>query len=198
MPDVGRVVTRLAEAMREPYVVSFVRPFEQGSFLGYVLDIGPKFFLIAVIDTDTIRFNGFSCLRWADVRRLETPHRYQEFVVKALRKRHEGIKKKPRVDLASTQSILRSADKIFPLITIHLEKLRPDVCYIGCIAGASDKSVSMLEIGPDAVWDQKPTERKLSEITRIDFGGQYEDALHLIGGNPRIKGSRNLSHRSKK
>jgi len=46
--------------------------------------------------------------------------------------------------------------------------------------------VSLLEIGPDAVWDDKPETYRLSEITRVDFGGDYEGALHLVGGSPRI------------
>ena len=39
-----------------------------------------------------------------------------------------------------------------------------------------------LEINPDATWDEKPNEYKLSEITRVDFGGDYEKALYLVGG----------------
>jgi len=32
------------------------------------------------------------------------------------------------------------------------------------------------------VWDKEPTKHLLSEITRVDFGGGYEEALHLVGG----------------
>jgi hypothetical protein len=42
--------------------------------------------------------------------------------------------------------------------------------------------VTLLEIGPDATWDGRLESYQLSEITRVDFGGDYEDALHLIGG----------------
>jgi hypothetical protein len=45
--------------------------------------------------------------------------------------------------------------------------------------------VSLLEIGPDAVWDKEPSEIRLGEITRIEFGGGYEEALHLVGGRPK-------------
>ena len=46
------------------------------------------------------------------------------------------------------------------------------------------KVLRFLEIDPDAVWEQKPTKINLSDITRVDFGGQYEEALHLVGGDP--------------
>jgi hypothetical protein len=42
--------------------------------------------------------------------------------------------------------------------------------------------VSLLEIDSDATWDSSPTEHRLSEITRVNFGGDYESALYLIGG----------------
>lgn len=42
----------------------------------------------------------------------------------------------------------------------------------------------MLEINPDASWDEAPTQYKLKEITEIEFGGGYEEALFLVGGNP--------------
>jgi hypothetical protein len=42
--------------------------------------------------------------------------------------------------------------------------------------------VTFLEIGSDASWDNELETYRLSEITRIDFGGDYENALQLIGG----------------
>ncbi|HEX7424334.1 MAG TPA: hypothetical protein VF311_10690 [Terriglobales bacterium] len=36
--------------------------------------------------------------------------------------------------------------------------------------------------GPDACWDDKPETYRLREITRVDFGGDYEEALRLVGG----------------
>jgi len=40
-------------------------------------------------------------------------------------------------------------------------------------------------IDPDAKWDPDEPDRFLIEdITRIDFGGQYEDALYRVGGEP--------------
>ena len=44
--------------------------------------------------------------------------------------------------------------------------------------------LSLLEINPDATWDTLPTTCRVSEITRVDFGGDYEGALDLVGGKP--------------
>jgi hypothetical protein len=76
---------------------------------------------------------------------------------------------------------------LFPLLTIHRERVDPDVCWIGKIEDIRQGQVSLLEINPDAKWDRKPTSYSLSEITTIEFGGEYERALHLVGGSPAAR-----------
>jgi hypothetical protein len=173
----------LTQAMHEKLLVKFWSPFEPRSTHGYVLDIGPRFFLLGFVD-DNIRFNGFQCMRLNDVRRLRVPDPYANFIVAALRKRGEIISKKPRVSVNGLPELLRSANRLFPLVTIHQQRLKPDTCEIGRVVGIAKNHVSLLEIGPDAIWEEKPTEIAFREITRVDFGGAYEDALHLVGGSP--------------
>ncbi|MCW5625804.1 MAG: hypothetical protein KIT73_13920 [Burkholderiales bacterium] len=44
--------------------------------------------------------------------------------------------------------------------------------------------VALLEIGPDAEWESDATAFFLKNITRVNFGGDYESALYLVGGDP--------------
>ena len=175
---------QLVRSIREKVLISFTRPFERGSFIGYVLEVGPNFFLLAVIDNDTLQFNGFSCIRLADVRNLEVPHKYAAFIGAVLRKVGERAPRKPSVTLTDIGELLRFAARKFPLVTIHRERIDPDVCQIGRVLDVNRRHVTMLEIGPGARWDAKTQSYRLSEITRVDFGGRYEHALHLIGGEP--------------
>ena len=163
--------------------VQFTSSFEQGSTIGYVMDIGPEFFLIALVD-ELVRFNGFQCLRLQDVRRLQVPAKYAAFLETALGKRNERIPKKPRVKLDSVQELLQTASDAFPVITIFREKIASDVCHIGRLVGVNRDHVSLLEIGPDACWEDEATHYRTREITRVDFGGAYEEALILVGGLP--------------
>ena len=177
-------LSRLALALRKRLLVRFTRPFEQGSVNGYVLDIGPRFFIVALVGEGGW-FNGFGCFRLSDVRELQAPAKYAEFTKAALKIRGERIPKKPRVTMGSLQELLRSSNRTFPLVTIHREKVDPGVCHIGRVMRLSTSRMSLLEIGPDARWDREPIEYRLSEVTEVDFGGDYEEALHLVGGAPR-------------
>ena len=180
----NRNLSQLKGAMRSGRLVRFSRRFEEGTVRGYVLDIGPRFFLLALM-SDRVWFDGFECFRIGDVKKL-TPDNYARFAETALKKRGERKPKKPRVSVKNVEELLRSAAKAFPLVTIHREKFNPDVCWIGRVVGVGAGRVSLLEIGPDAKWEDSPTEYRLSEITRVNFGGDYEAALYLVGGDPKV------------
>jgi hypothetical protein len=175
--------SQLMRARRNRLLVKFATRFDEGSVHGYVLDVGPRFFLLAQVN-DEMRFNGFQCFRLADVRELQIPARYASFAEAALKKRGERMPKNPPVRVASLPELLLTANESFPLVTIHREHADPDVCHIGRVVELAKGRVTLLEIGPDARWDSEPLQYALSEITRVDFGSGYEEALHLVGGDP--------------
>jgi hypothetical protein len=96
----------LTDALHSKTVVRFVSRYEEGRIEGYVLDVGPQFFLMAIVD-DRISFDGFQCMRFSDVTRLEVPASNSDFVVAALIKRGESIESKPQIDLTSAATIRR-------------------------------------------------------------------------------------------
>jgi len=157
------------------------RSFEASPIRGYVLDVGSWFFLLALV-SDRLWFDGFECLRIVDVKGLRRDP-YAAFAEAALRKRDARKPRKPRVSLESIEELLRSAGRAFPLVAIHREKVDPDVCHIGRVVNIKRGRVVLLEIRPDATWEDGPSEYRLNEITRVNFGGDYENALHIVGGD---------------
>jgi hypothetical protein len=174
-------LSQLKDALQTKQYIRFSHRFEESPIRGYVLDIGPKFFLMTLV-SDRIWFNGFECSRVRDVSKMKKDP-YTDFVESALRKRRERLPRKPRVSVASIAELLLTAGRAFPLVTIHREQVDPDVCWIGRILGVEGGRVSLLEINPDAKWEDKPTTYELSEITRVNFGCDYENALHLVAGD---------------
>jgi hypothetical protein len=173
--------SQLALARRNKLLVRFASALDRGTVNGYVLDIGPQFFLIALV-SDGLRPNGFQCYRLADIRKLQVPDKFARFHEAVLKKRGIRFPKKPRVDVSSLEKLLRTANRAFPLVTIHREKIDEGACWIGRVVDLGSGRVTLLEIGPDASWDNELETYRLSEITRVDFGGDYENALQLIGG----------------
>lgn len=179
----GTTRSQLAAALKSRQIVQFTRPCEPGSVECYVLKIGPRFFMVGVVSNEQ-RLAGYQCFRISDVRSLRVPAPNVAFTKQALKLRGERMPKTPRVTVATLAELLTTASRAFPLVTIHREQADPDVCHIGRVVHVSRSSVTLLEIGSDAKWDPEPEAYRLSEITRVDFGGGYEEALHLVGGKP--------------
>ncbi len=168
--------------MRRRRLVRFCRRFEEHTVRGYVLNVGPEFFVLALV-SDRIWFDGFECFRISDVSKLRLdPH--QRFVEQALKKRGEKRPRKPRISLKTIQDLVLTAGRAFPLVAIHREEIDPDVCWIGRVLEVTPELVRILEVDPDAVWETTPEEYLLKEMTRVNFGGDYEDALYLVAGEP--------------
>jgi hypothetical protein len=178
----AQISAQIEDALTNKQLVRLKRRFEDGWVSGYIVDIGPRFFLLSLV-SDRIWFDGFECFRKKDVLLCENDP-YASFAEAALRKRGQRKPKKPRINLDNLEELLLSANGAFPLVTIHHEEVDPDVCYIGRVLGVNRGRVSLLEIAPGAIWDKTPTEHRLNEITRVSFGGDYENALYLVGGEP--------------
>ena len=87
----------------------------------------------------------------------------------------------PDVDLDDTRSLLQTAQRAFPLLTIQTEQHHPGACYIGRIASLDDDAVLLHLVSPAGEWDEED-EYPYESITRIGFGGRYEAALALAAG----------------
>lgn len=165
-------------------MVRISRRFEDTPIRGYVLDVGPTFFLLALV-SDRLWFDGFECFRIADLKMVQSDP-YTRFAEDALKKRKERRPKNTGVSVRNIASLLASANRAFPLITIHREEVDSEVCYIGRVAKITRGELVLLEIRPDASWEDRPQTYRLSDITSVNFGGDYEDALAIVGGNPTV------------
>ena len=72
---------QLASAKRTRRFVRFERRFEDSPVRGYVLDVGPEFFLLALV-SDRLWFDGFECFRTIDARNAR-PDPYARFRVRS-------------------------------------------------------------------------------------------------------------------
>lgn len=172
----------LEEALRESLVVAIDREdFEEGGELGYVLAVGASLFVLLQI-SDAMRFNGFSILRIEDVSDVELPHAHAGFVESALRMREESVEGAPAIELDTMAAAIRSAGRLEELVTLHTEQTEPGVCKIGRVRSVDDASVKLIALDPDADWDDEATAVPLADVTRVDIGGAYEEALRLVGG----------------
>jgi hypothetical protein len=151
------------------------RPVDRHLLIGFVLTWNAKLTLIQPIETEQFLLKGYSIFSNADVKRWR-PVSKDDFVARAAVLHKLRPRKPAGVRIASTKEALASVGKAFPLVTIHTERVKRGVCYVGRVLQTSQRALTLLSISPQADWDEEET-YLLKDITLIDFGGTYEGLL---------------------
>ncbi|QUX91416.1 hypothetical protein CYL31_08285 [Marinomonas sp. A3A] len=144
---------------------------------GFVVDANEEMVLLQLVD-DSVRLNGYQILFLEDISDFAHPAPFNDFQKKVLALRGEEVVD-PEVELEDLAVLLIDISEEFGLVTLHREEIEPDSCEIGRVVRADAVTYELEEIGSDARWFDDTFEYDLYDITRIEFGGAYEDALLL-------------------
>jgi hypothetical protein len=157
--------------------------FDDGRVDGRVVGVSAKLVAVAVVG-EGIRPNGIQVFRLADIVSA-APAPYASFITRVFRMRGLHWPTLGRVKLTSWRALVESVRA--PVVTIHREAREPDVCFIGKFVKTIREGGALMKIEPGGRWDlDEPLAVRWRDVTRIDFGGDYEDALVLVGGKAPI------------
>ncbi|WP_068201991.1 hypothetical protein [Isoptericola dokdonensis] len=150
---------------------------------GFVVGIGARWVALAEVD-GSVRFDGWTLLRLEDIQAVTVDPDPDSFTVKALRARSEWPPPSTDVELDDFRSAVATSAAMAPMTSIFVELDRPDICYIGAVVSVDADTLRLLEVDQQAQWHRKVRPIDASDVTRIDFGGAYEEALALVAGPP--------------
>jgi hypothetical protein len=171
------------------------KPLDNQLLSGFVVQFSEVLTLISPLDDERFELNGYTVIRNRDVRRWR-PVYESSFYVRALRLKGVKPVRKRGLSLAGWSELLKSAGQRFPLITVSRERADNNACQIGRVVSHNRISFELEEVDTDASWCGRHRYR-FSDVTRVDFGGGYEDALARVAaakfGAPQMKGGRNAS-----
>jgi len=131
--------------------------------------------------TDYILLDGHSAFPAGDVFAVELVDDDRRITRRVLDLRGESPRSLPEIDLTSPRRILETASPLYPLVTVMAEREIPDAAWIGRISGYEDDYFVLQLLTPGAEWSDDKV-FAYDAVTRIDFGGRYEDALALAAG----------------
>ncbi|MEL0622336.1 hypothetical protein V6238_04430 [Marinomonas arenicola] len=144
---------------------------------GFVVDANEEMVLLQLID-DSVHLNGYQILFLEDISDFVHPAPFNDFQKRVLALREEQVVD-PEVDLEDLAVLLIDISEEYGLVTLHREEVEVDSCEIGRVVRADAVTYELEEIGSDARWFDDTFEYDLYDITRIEFGGAYEEALML-------------------
>jgi hypothetical protein len=147
--------------------------------------VGPDLLVLRLID-DNVIANGFVVLRTLDITSLQVPAPYATFIEQVLQRRGGERAPPGRLPAAlSFESMVSYAARYWPLVSLFTERSKPDVFNVGQLIGVLDerRRVSIRPVEPGGRWSRKKSIMiAVDKISRIDFGGLYEEALAIALG----------------
>ncbi|MCO4786289.1 hypothetical protein [Marinomonas atlantica] len=144
---------------------------------GFIIAANEEMVLMQLVD-DGVHLNGYQVLFLEDISDFMHPAPFNDFQKRVLELRGEDIED-PEVELEDLAVLLMDVSEEYGLVTLHREEVDPDGCEIGRVVRADSTTFELEEIGSDARWFDETYEYDLYDITRIEFGSSYEDALLL-------------------
>ena len=148
---------------------------------GVVVDVARELALLHRL-SDAIHLDGYSVVRVADVSRVDAGPDRGRFYSRALALRREKARLPKGINLSGMGSAISTAATLFPLVTLHRERISPDTCSIGRLRTLTEKSVTLKWLTPTAKWSGDSQKYRLADISLLEFGGEYEDALARVAG----------------
>lgn len=147
-----------------------------GRTMGFVVGFSENLILFHVVNMDDFRLNGYNVIRIDDVKEYRAFDKSEFWQSRAVRRLRLKPVRPIGISLSSFPELLESITKRYPLITLHLEKTKPKLCYIGPLLSMAKATFTIDDLDSNAEWSG-PRRFKFKDITRVDFGGGYEKAL---------------------
>ncbi|MEV8533825.1 hypothetical protein [Streptomyces sp. NPDC051211] len=178
-----KIRARLDEAVGSGALVRLRRSMPGAERLeGFVVGTGTEWTLMAVCKD--IQLDGWAAVRTADITKVRRRGDETCLTVRALRRRGEWPVRAPvpAVPLDGLPALADAASRGFGLISLHAERQVPDACWIGEVTELRPKSLRIREVDTEAQWRSTPSRFRFKDVTRVDFGGRYEQTLREFSG----------------
>jgi hypothetical protein len=154
-------------------------PGEQHDTVGYVVGVGANWALLQLIDSHGVS-DGFRALRLGTVSEVEPVDPEESLLPRVIAARPVTLEV-PDVSLDDARALLEGVRRHFALIYLVTDDLEGGAFWIGEIASLDDGGVMLRKVSATGEWADQAYYRYES-ITRIGFGGGYEEALALAAG----------------
>jgi hypothetical protein len=173
--DPESIATALKEALGSEVLVRVVARDWEAHHDGYVVGLSDDWVLLHAVD-ETVNLGGYTALRLSTVGSAEGLTDAVSFQPRSLRARGLLPVREPRVRIDSLCGLLETVHPAYLLVTINIEAIDPDVAYIGRVRQLSDDEFALEQVTPAGRWSDVEWYR-YEDVTRVDFGGGYEEAL---------------------
>lgn len=125
-------------------------------------------------------YDGISIIFKSDITRIRIGGVEKKSLSRLIAKQNQP-KKHTKIQFRTVKSAIQTVNASFKHITLFLEKMDADVCFIGELQAIDQTSVLLLEYGSTCHGlDRSQILLPLGQITRVEADGKYEKDLLFL------------------
>lgn len=149
--------------------------------VGFVVGVGKKWAIVAAT-ADGGHFDGYVAIRVKDITNVWKDTSFEGRFARTL---PEWPPQCPGgLDLERTGTLIKGLGALAPLIGIEQERrYKSAMTWIGALHDVNDGRVWLHEVRPDATWEDYVAGYKLTRVTKVSLGNQYQRALSVMAGD---------------
>lgn len=147
------------------------------SLYGFISDFNDDFLLLEHYNEDGF-YNGIIIFRRLDITRLKWDNNNINSTFKLIERHKPSELASIKID--TIENILKTVEVTFKHVNIHVQNIDSDWAIIGQIQGIDNETVVFKEFGTMSTLDRGMLMISVTDITRIDAGGLYENNLMKI------------------
>ena len=145
------------------------------------MEVNPRFLVMQVVD-ESFHLDGYSVLPIEDIDRYRVAEEQDDMTRYVLINRYGPeyldstvIEQMNLEDF----SFLKQVHKHYPLISVHRGYISDTKFSVGRIVRVEEDFSLLHEVSTEACWIDGLMKFDYDDVTRIDFGGAYEEALWM-------------------
>ena len=174
------LVDQLQNALDNEIFVDIYRDeLDEGeSESGYVAHLSEGFVSLIKF-TDEGYYDGLIFMDVDDITRVRMGTRALESMEKLVEK-NASIPEVPEFEMTSLEEIIEQVSEHYDCVTIFIEDIDEDVCFIGEVDEMDEDYLVVNEYGTMSKLDRGTGVFRMDDITRVDVDGQYENNLQYL------------------
>lgn len=181
-----RWTQELQDAAAEKSLVRIERARFPAEFAeGVPLAVGTDLVLLALVDVDHFRPNGFGIFRLADLSDVRSDE-YERFMERVLEGEGTPVSRlePPDVRIYDWRQAARDLARSGELVIVEAEESQEDEFWLGRIVDVDDDGIWLLPLGALGEWDDESVAITFGEITQLRFRERYAEVYGRYAAPP--------------
>lgn len=162
------------------------KPIDPDPIRGFLLHENRSFIVLHNYETGVFALNGYTMVRRNVIKSSKLmPSTEMPLRIAQAKRLRPAVP--AGVGFSNCRALLESASSEFPLLTVYQERIFRGECFIGRPVKFNAQALWLENLSSSAEWGGF-WRISYRNITRVDFGGEYERWLHRFAG-PRTEPS---------